>query len=108
MIDIIGVMPEPPANITRCRLFVESISVVKCPVGAITCILLPGLMLSASQFDIFPASTRLTVTAGGSFRYGEEQSEYDRRISLPSTGAISVRNCPDLYSSGEAGCLKTI
>src|SRR5687768_1930459 len=109
MIDIMGVIPEPPANMIRWRFLSAEYSVVNWPMGSITLIFAPFLRLSESQLESNPPSTRFTVTARSRSTNGEVHSEYDLLTSLPLTGAISVRNCPDLYWMGPvAGCSNTM
>ena len=57
-----GVIPEPPAMPTRCRLFVAANSVVKLPCGAMTSTVSPGFNASPTQFENSPPPIRLTVT----------------------------------------------
>ncbi len=72
IIDIIGVIPEPPANNTMCRLLDALCSVVKLPIGSMIFIFWPAaisdLTLVISAFSFIGMVTRLTSWSATSTR----------------------------------------
>ena len=72
MIDIMGVIPLPPANSSSSVM--PSLG-VKVPPGRSASSFIPGCRLSHSQFDAYPVGVRFTVTRQSESMSGELDSE---------------------------------
>ena len=102
--DIIGVMPLPPAMSTRWRAASEVAGGgVKAPEGPSSWRRSPSRARSFKWFDTTPPGTRFTVTATWSASRASLDAEYARRRISPPTGTRSVKNWPGAKRNGAPG-----
>ena len=98
--DIIGVIPLPPARSARWRGALDAEG-PKLPDGPSTVSICPARAEATSFSLTLPPGMRFTLTrTRPPSSPGRLEAEYARRRSTPSTGTTNVKNCPGAKSIG--------